>query len=122
MIGKLGEVILYVEDMAKQVAFYRDVLGFRVIDPADTNPCDAFWVLFDTGSCQLALHGGGERRFGEDAPKFVFMVDDIQAARAELLAKGVAAGDVFSPVPNVSVVNCTDPEGNRFSLEMRREG
>lgn len=119
MIGKLGEIIRYVENMAKQVAFYRDVLGFRVIDPADTNPCDAFWVLFDTGSCQLALHGGGARRFGEDAPKFVFMVEDIESARAALFGKGVAVDEVFSPIPGVSVVNCTDPEENRFSLESR---
>ncbi|MGE3315061.1 MAG: VOC family protein [Planctomycetaceae bacterium] len=119
MIGTLGEVILYVEDMPKQVRFYRDVLGLKVIDPADSDPGDAYWVLLDCGACQLALHGGGERRFGEDAPKIVFMVDDIQAARDELVRKGVPAGDTFSPAPGVSVVNCTDPEGNKFSLEKR---
>ena len=64
MIGKLGEVILYVNDMAKQAAFYRDILGFRILDPpAEADLSETFWVLFDSGPCQLALHGGGERRF-----------------------------------------------------------
>ena len=119
MIGRLGEVILYVEDMKKQIAFYRGVLGLSVIEPTgDFDPENAYWVLFDSGACRLALHGGGQRRFGEDAPKFVFFVDDIHATRAALLDAGVPAGDVRSPAPGVAVVDCTDPEGNVFSIEM----
>lgn len=120
MIGKLGEVIVYVEDMKKQVAFYRDVLGLNVIEPAgESDLGDAYWVVFETGSCHLALHGGGQRRFGKDAPKFVFFVDDIQAKRAGLMDSGVSVSDVRSPAPGVAVVDCSDPEGNVFSIESR---
>ncbi|MEZ6071438.1 MAG: VOC family protein [Pirellulales bacterium] len=120
MIGQLAEVIVYVEDMAAQVAFYRDVLGLAVIEPpSGTDPAGADWVLFDTGACRLALHGGGQRRFGADAPKFVFAVDDVVARREWLLSAGVQVGDVRSPAPGVQVVDATDPEGNVFSLEHR---
>jgi len=120
MIGPLSEVIVYVEDMARQLAFYRDVLGLRVIEPAGRfDPGEAYWVLLDSGPCRLALHGGGKRRFGEDAPKFVFFVEDIHAARAALKQAGVSVSEVRSPVAGVSVVDCTDPEGNAFSLENR---
>jgi catechol 2,3-dioxygenase-like lactoylglutathione lyase family enzyme len=119
MLGQLGEVIVYVEDMAAQVAFYRDVLGLSVIVPEGAFDAAAvYWVLFDTGDCKLALHGGGRRRFGEDAPKFVFFVDDIQAARKKLLAAGVPTGEIRSPAPGIEVADSKDPEGNAFSIEM----
>jgi len=120
MIGNLGELIIYVEDMSRQLRFYRDILGFRVLEPIeDAALSDAYWVLFDTGSCKLALHGGGKRQFGIDAPKFVFFVDDINAARERLVSAGNKVGDVRSPIDGVNVVDAFDPEGNAFSLEKR---
>ncbi len=120
MIGNLSELILYVEDMNRQLRFYRDTLGFRVIEPTEDADVDsAYWILLDTGSCKLALHGGGKRRFGNDAPKFVFAVHDIQAARTQLASAGVKVGDVRSPANGVLVVDASDPEGNVFSLEQR---
>lgn len=120
MMGQLGEIILYVEDMQKAVAFYRGVLGLEVIEPAgEFDSSEPYWVLFDTGACKLALHGGGRRRIGEDSPKFVFLVDDIRKARAALLDAGVPIGDLRSPAPGVEVTDCRDPEGHVFSIESR---
>jgi predicted enzyme related to lactoylglutathione lyase len=120
MIGHLGEIIIYVEEMSRQLRFYCDVLGFRVIEPIEEAALDeAYWILLNTGTCKLALHGGGKRRFGEDAPKFVFFVDDIDAARARLQSAGCQVGDVRSPIDGVFVVDAFDPEGNVFSLEHR---
>jgi hypothetical protein len=74
----------------------------------------------NTGACRLALHGGGKRRFGEDAPKIVFRVDDLPAARNNLLEQGVSMGEMRSPAPGVQVCDGKDPEGNRFSIEARQ--
>ena len=61
----LCEVILYVEDMHAQVRFYRDVLGLRHHHPQGIDDFSGeYWVTFDTGSCTLALHGGGQLRPG----------------------------------------------------------
>lgn len=116
----LGEAIIYVRDMAAQVAFYRDVLGLRMTYPTAVSEyaCEQ-WVTFDTGECTLALHGGGQGRLGEDAPKLVFMVRDLDLARAQMLSRGVEMGEVRSPAPGVLVSDAADPEGNRFSLEQR---
>ena len=112
------ELILYVEDMPNQVEFYRDVLGMQAISPpGNINLANASWVELDSGSCKLALHAGGKRRFGEDAPKFVFRVTDILAVHKTLLERGVAMGDIFQAAPGVWVSNASDPEGNRFSIE-----
>jgi catechol 2,3-dioxygenase-like lactoylglutathione lyase family enzyme len=114
------EVIVYVQDMGKQVAFYRDALGLKVTFPQGvTDFKDQFWVTFDTGISVLALHAGSKGRLGEDSPKFVFRVADIQAARAELLKRGVLMGEVRTPAPGISVCDGKDPEGNAFSIESR---
>ena len=116
MKATLGQVIIYVEDMKAQAAFYRDTLGLKVTWPENEANYEN-WVTFDTGACTLALHSGGKRRIGEDAAKFVFFVDDINAARAELMERGVEMGEVFVPIPGVQVANAHDPEGNEFSIE-----
>ena len=119
-LGELMEVILYVRDMGAQVSFYRDRLGLKVKEPQGVQDfTDVYWVEFDTGACTLVLHGGGEARLGADAPKVVFRVADIEAARSALVEKGVSLGKVRSPAPGVWVCDGTDPEGNKFSIEKR---
>lgn len=121
-IRHLDELILYVQDMEAQVRFYRDTLGLEVAFPAGLESyADQFWVTFQTGSCTLALHGGGGGEIGKDAPKFVFSVENVGDARAALQARGVPVGEIQSPAPGVDVFDSKDPEGNYFSLE-RREG
>jgi catechol 2,3-dioxygenase-like lactoylglutathione lyase family enzyme len=112
------EVILYVQDMNAQVAFYRDKLGLPVTSPQElADYSREFWVTLGTGACILVLHGGGKRRLGEDAPKIVFRVGDIEAARRELVNREVSLGEVRSPAPGVWVCDGADPEGNKFSIE-----
>jgi predicted enzyme related to lactoylglutathione lyase len=117
MVGDLMEVILYVGDMAQAVAFYRDRLGLRIDYPQRDDYRSEYWVVFETGSCKLCLHGGGEHRQGQDAPKIVFRVQDVQTARAQLMDRGVALSEVLTPSPGVLVCNGLDPDGNRFSIE-----
>ncbi|SFI08458.1 VOC family protein [Planctomicrobium piriforme] len=115
---RLHELILYVSDMPRQVAFYRDLLGLRLLEPLDiTDFSGQYWVVFDAGGCFLALHGGGNCEFGEDAPKFVFLVADIEAERRRLSALGVPVSEIRSPATGVLVCDARDPEGNSFSLE-----
>ena len=71
----------------------------------------------DSGACTLALHAGGQRRQGADAPKIVFRVPDLAAARKALLVRGVLMGEMRSPAPGIQVCDGVDPEGHRFSIE-----
>ncbi|MCA9941531.1 MAG: hypothetical protein KC418_22985 [Anaerolineales bacterium] len=121
MILELMEIILYAQDMDAQVRFYRDLLGLEVTYPRGLVDYSAeSWVTFGTGACTLALHGGGQRDLGRDAPKIVFRVAQIEEARRALLAQGVSLGDLFEAAPGTRVVNGVDPEGNPFSLESNR--
>lgn len=116
----LIEVVLYVKNMPAQVAFYRNVFGLQVTYPAgQSDYSQEAWVTFDTGGCTLALHSGGQARVGEDAPRIVFTVDDIQAAREHLFIHRVKVSEVRSAAPGILVFDGRDPEGNPFSFESR---
>ena len=118
--GELMEVILYVQDMGAQVSFYRDLLGLEVREPrGEAEWTGVHWVELDTGACTLALHAGGQRRLGDDAPKIVFRVSDVPGACQELVRRGVPMGEIRSPAPGVQVSDGVDPEGNKFSIESR---
>jgi catechol 2,3-dioxygenase-like lactoylglutathione lyase family enzyme len=115
---QLHEIILYVQNMAAQATFYRDVLQLELSWPDQVdNFSDQHWVVFDTGMCKLALHSGGTGQFGHDAPKFVFRSEDLSADRERLLSLGVKLGEIRSPAPGVLVCDGRDPEGNWFSVE-----
>jgi predicted enzyme related to lactoylglutathione lyase len=116
----LIEVILYVQDMALQVAFYKGAFGLEVLYPPHGDDFSReSWVTLDTGQCILALHAGGQRRLSADTPKIVFGVQNILAAREDFLARGVVIGEIRSPAPGVWVCDGRDPEGNPFSIESR---
>ncbi len=120
IVGELMEVILYVQDMGSQVSFYRDLLGLELREPQNRGDwASVQWVELETGDCTLALHIGGKRRLGDDAPKIVFRVPDVPEARRELMSRGVSMDEVRSPAPGVQVADGVDPEGNRFSIESR---
>ena len=119
-IGGLMEVILYCQDMNTQVSFYRDKLALDVKEPKGVQDfAGVFWVELETGCCTLALHAGGRRRLGQDAPKIVFRVADVAATRQELVDLGVPMAQVRSPAEGILVCDGLDPEGNKFSIESR---
>lgn len=123
MINGLHEVILYVDDMGRQVEFYRDTLGLDVDFPSDLgDPDELDWVAFDTGACTLALHSGGRNETFEGSPEIVFEVDDIEKARELLRDRGVEVGEIRDVGPNIRVADSRDPEGNPFSIESTGEG
>jgi len=113
IVDTVTEVILYVEDMDRMVAFYSEVLGLDVASGA----AEHGFVAFDTGTCEFCLHAGRDGDVGPYAPTVVFAVDDLDSARESLADHGVQLSDVRSPTPDTRVCDATDPEGNVFSIE-----
>ncbi len=54
MFGKLGLVMVVVRDMERSVAFYRDVLGLKLLIQQPN------WSQFDAGNILIGLHPEGE--------------------------------------------------------------
>ena len=124
MVIPLNRVIIFVGDVQKCARFYSDVFGFTAV-PSEHASTE--WIELDTGGCRLALH----KARGPDGPidsptgspmnphKIVFFAEDVEAARAAVVARGAVMGDVrrFG-----SLVLCDgkDPEGHVFQICNRR--
>ena len=122
----LNRIIVFVRDARACAAFYRDHFGLRPIG----DWTDEWAVLANAdGGSQLAFHQA--RQDGKpvthptgsaDHPhKIVFRVDDVDAARAELVAKGIPMGKVWrvDDVPGLAFCDGTDIEGHRFQISTR---
>ncbi len=115
----LNRVLLYVQDVDRLAAFYRDAFGLPVVEEIPGE-----WVVLAAGATQLALHlaGPAHRRPGATATasnaKLVFTVDrDLTELRAELVERGVAMREIkaFPPLTG-PLCDGLDPEGNVFQL------
>ncbi|MHB8600785.1 MAG: CPBP family glutamic-type intramembrane protease [Ktedonobacteraceae bacterium] len=130
MTVELSEIILHVQDMNAQVNFYQQVLGLKVIEPQGAKDFREFYtVKLQTTGCLLVLdstvrneddeeHEDDEEQEEREArQKLVFRVNNIEATRKELLARGCLLEEVQSPLQGVWVCESVDPEGNTFSIQ-----
>lgn len=116
MFTQIDYAMVTVSDMARSVAFYRDMLGI----PLKFQSPD--WTEFQTGITTLALHGGGlpaEPSARGNGDKIAgtcsigFNVEDVDKTYEELKAKGVRF--VMPPTQRegegIKLAVCIDPDG-----------
>lgn len=117
-VGTLFQVILNVRDMNGQLAFYRDVMGLRVVYTGGVeDPTSASFVRLDAGAGLLALHTGREGPHRRDEPRLSFLTASLLETRKRLLDAGVRVGEIRNPAPGVYVADFHDPEGNALHIE-----
>jgi catechol 2,3-dioxygenase-like lactoylglutathione lyase family enzyme len=112
--ARIGHLILYVYDIPESRAFYEQRLGLRVIEEDEAS------VKLDAGLVILSLHRASDygvnlagRR--DDASDVVFLVDDINAARRDLEARGVAF--IRRRTYEIGLVtDFYDPNGHRLMI------
>jgi methylmalonyl-CoA/ethylmalonyl-CoA epimerase len=124
-LGSLRQISVHVDDLDRAVAFYGDVLGLRLI--ARPGPL----AFFDAGGVRLYLALGEHDDGLMHSSALYFAVDDIHAARDELLARGVAFEDephaifvdtegTFGPAGEAEWMTFfRDSEGNLLALSSR---
>jgi CreA protein len=105
---------LSVSDYGKALAWYRDVLGFKLVFELETwgwaqlqSPVDG--LLIGIGQSEEVKEGGGAT--------VTFHVEDIEAARAYLESEGVRFDGETNEIEGM-VKLCTfyDPDGNALML------
>lgn len=107
MLKQFTTLMVYVHDMDRSVAFYRDVLGLPLGMQSPS------WSEFKVGDFSLGLHTARD-----DAPKPApgwtpgFAVDDVRAARDRVLAGGGAIAHDYHDVPGGVILELADPDGN----------
>ena len=125
-IMRIATVFLPVTDQDRSLAFFRDQLGFDVHSDV-TYGEGARWVeVVPPGSATvIALNGPSDQRPGFEpgtmAP-FSFETGDLDAAMAELTARGVEFEEpIRMPPPVPPMAYFRDPDGNRMLLVQRED-
>ena len=117
MDWKLELVAVPVTDVDRAKAFYVDKAGFVADHDHRVSDEIRFVQLTPPGSaCSIALGTGLVDTPPGSAQGLQLVVPDIEAARAELLARGVEVGDVDRQ-PWGAFVYFTDPDGNGWAVQ-----
>jgi catechol 2,3-dioxygenase-like lactoylglutathione lyase family enzyme len=136
MDWKLELVVVPVSDVDKSKAFYSEKVGFKV--DVDHRAGDNFRVvqLTPTGSaCSITIGTGLTPSAPGTTKGLHLVVSDIDAARAELVARGVDASELFhfgesgqQPGPHPerasygTFLSFDDPDGNTWLVqEVKRD-
>src|SRR5215472_9561160 len=96
------DVVIRTPESSRARAFYSQVLGFTVADESES------LLRVDTGAFRLFIESGPSH-----GPVFDFLVPDVQATKAKLLAAGCALIEEDRSVPRCYM---RDPFGLVFNL------
>jgi lactoylglutathione lyase len=110
LVSRISVVYLYVSDMERSAAFYRDLLGIPLEGDDD-------WQEASLGGVRFALHrtheGIGELSSG--TVQVNLEVADVDAAAERLRAAGVEVGQAMRDDWGAAL-EVRDPDGYRLSL------
>jgi catechol 2,3-dioxygenase-like lactoylglutathione lyase family enzyme len=114
---KLELVAVPVSDPDASIAFYRDKAGFVLDHDHKVSDDIRFVQLTPPGSaCSIVLGNGITDAPPGSVPGVQLVVADIDAARAELVERGVEVSEVQN-FPWGAFVFFSDPDGNRWSVQ-----
>jgi catechol 2,3-dioxygenase-like lactoylglutathione lyase family enzyme len=117
MDWKLELVAVPVSDVDRAKDFYTEKAGFNADHDHTVSEEIRFVQLTPRGSaCSIALGKGITEAAPGSAQGLQLVVSDIEAARDELLERGVEVGDV-QVFPWGSFVFFSDPDGNRWAVQ-----
>ena len=119
---KLELVAVPVSDVDRSKAFYTERVGFAGDVDAQVSDELRFVQLTPPGSaCSIAIGEGITGATPGSVEGLQMVVADVEAARQELLARGVDVSDV-KEFPWGSFAWFTDPDGNGWALQQLPAG
>jgi catechol 2,3-dioxygenase-like lactoylglutathione lyase family enzyme len=114
---KLELVSVPVSDVDRAKAFYTDKIGFTADYDHQVNDALRFVQLTPVGSaCSIAIGTGITDKAPGSVSGLQLVVADADAARAELIGRGVEVGEV-QDLPWGRFVFFTDPDGNSWAVQ-----
>jgi len=117
MDWKLELVILPVSDVDRAKAFYTEKAGFHADHDQRVSDTLRFVQLTPPGSaCSIAIGQGLTDAQPGSVKGLQMVVPDAEAARAELIARGLEVGEVQT-FDWGRFVFFSDPDGNQWSVQ-----
>lgn len=108
----LRRIVIFAIDTARLAAFYRDVIGLRVVASEEG------WIEFDAGGSRIALHQSRAKAAGRP-PKLSFFAADVAGTRAALVRRGATGIGPVKSTGRFEMCDGKDPEGNPFQISSR---
>jgi len=115
----IDHVTLPVTYLKRSVAFYRDVLGLAPLHRPEYMPLkDAWFAVTERQQVHLVYNDGwrGDGTTAQTHYHFALRVDDLAAARAQLLATGWPVSDVEQRPDGTKRLFVKDPDGHVIEL------
>ena len=117
---KVELIPLPVSDVDRAISFYADTLGFH--QDLDVQPVEGVRVVQFTpegSGCSIGFGSGLDVYAGEPGSLrgLHLIVEDLDAARAELVGRGVEVSEVQDFGGGVRGAHFADPDGNSFELQ-----
>ena len=119
---RINYAIVFVADMQKSIAFYRDVIGLKLrFDSPE-------WTEFATEGATLALHSASAAAEAQPPAERTpagrcrpgLSVPDIDAFHARMKEKGVPCFQEPKEVFGARIAQYLDPDGMAFSVSEER--
>ena len=116
---RIDYAIVFVSDMSRSVAFYRDIVGLPLKFETP------HWTEFATEGATLALHFAEDGSAGDaNAPgtcRTGFSVPDIEAFHARMIDHGVECVEPPRESFGAKLAQYVDPDGMRFGVNEARK-
>jgi catechol 2,3-dioxygenase-like lactoylglutathione lyase family enzyme len=114
---KLELIAVPVSDVDRAKAFYTEKAGFDADHDHQVSDDLRFIQLTPPGSaCSITIGTGITEAAPGSVQGLQLVVDDIEAARSELVDRGVEVSEVQN-FPWGSFIFFSDPDGNRWSVQ-----
>ena len=120
----LEVVVLPVSDIDASIAFYRDKVGFHLDHDTRNKQMHVVQLTPNGSGCSIVFGDLPPQREMEPGSMkgLQLVVPDAQAARQELLDRGVDASEImqFSPDDGGTFFGFADPDGNSWAVQELR--
>jgi catechol 2,3-dioxygenase-like lactoylglutathione lyase family enzyme len=120
----LEVVVLPVSDIDRAIEFYRDKVGFHLDHDTKNEHMHVAQLTPNGSGCSIVFGDlPAQREMAPGSMKALqLVVADAQAARQELLDRGVEASEiqVFSPDDGGTFFGFADPDGNMWAVQELR--
>ncbi|MCM3767002.1 VOC family protein [Neobacillus niacini] len=122
MIHQVGQIMLYVNNQDEAVRFWKEVMGFSVMNEEDNGQGFRWIEIAPTKDAEtsIILHNkefiakmSPELNLG--TPSLMFFTKNLDQLHADLSNKNITVGEIMN-MPSGKVFNFSDFEGNYFAV------
>lgn len=108
---KMVHVTIFTAKMEESIQFYEDIVGLKIQEDFRTFGGNIVFLAEEKGDTQVELIFEPEQAYQGSGISMGFHVEDVDAKREEVLAKGLAPTPIIAPGPDVKFFFVNDPNG-----------